>query len=59
MHFRIIGSIENIETIASGRGIRERLRRRKAYGHLGWRKRKGIATIELSDAARRALHLAG
>ena len=46
MHFRIIGSIENIETIASGRGIRERLRLRKAYGYFGWRKRKGIATIE-------------
>lgn len=48
MYFRIVGSIENIETIASGRGIRERARLRKAYGHLRWRKRKGFATIDLN-----------
>jgi hypothetical protein len=48
MHFRIIGSIESIETIAHGRGIRERLRLKKAYGHLRWRKRKGYAMVELN-----------
>ena len=48
MHFRIVGSIERIETIARGRGIRELPRLKKAYGHVRWRKRKGIATIELN-----------
>jgi len=44
---RIIGPIEYAETIAEGRGIRERARLVKAYGHWRWRKCKGSATIEL------------
>ncbi len=47
--FEIIGPIQGAETIASGRGIRELRRLRKAYGGTRWRKRKGVATIRLSS----------
>jgi hypothetical protein len=49
MHFTIIGEITGIETIASGRGIRELMRLKKIYGAGRWRKRKGFAQIRLSD----------
>jgi len=48
MHFEIIGSIENIETIAVGRQIREIQRLRKQFGSGRWRKLKGIADIRLT-----------
>jgi len=47
--FKVIGSISDVETIASGRGIRELRRLRKLYGGKRWRKLKGTATIELAD----------
>ena len=47
MRFRIIGDIANVETIATGSGIREIARLRKRYGRGRWRKRKGTAEIEL------------
>jgi hypothetical protein len=47
MHFRILGDFEDIETIAAGSGIREISRLRKRYGRAKWRKRKGIAEVEL------------
>ena len=47
MHFRILGEIADAETIATGSGIREIARLRKRYGRGRWRKRKGIAEIEL------------
>ena len=47
MHFEIIGTIENIETIAVGGRIREIQRLRKQYGSGRWRKLKGIAYIRL------------
>jgi len=47
--FRIIGRISDIETIASGAGIRERRRLRKLYGGRSWRKLKGTAVVELAD----------
>ena len=49
MHFTIIGEITEVETIASGRGIRELRRLNKVYGRGRWRKRKGLARIRLSD----------
>ena len=49
MHFRIIGAITNVETIASGTGVRERKRLQKLYGRGRWRKRKGAARLKLSD----------
>ena len=55
MHFEIIGTIENIETIAVGGRIREIQRLRKQYGSGRWRKLKGIAYIRLTnDSIRRA-----
>jgi len=48
MHFRILGDIANVETIATGSGFREITRLRKRYGRGRWRKRKGTAEIELS-----------
>jgi len=47
MHFRILGDISNAETIATGSGIREIARLRKRYGRGRWRKRKGIAEVQL------------
>ena len=47
--FEILGSIESIEQIATGTGIRELARLRKAYGPGRWRKLKGIGSIRLSS----------
>ena len=49
MHFRILSEITDVETIATGSGIREIARLRKRYGRGRWRKRKGIAEIELTS----------
>jgi len=49
MQFEILGEIENQETFASGRGIRELARLQKIYGKGRWRKRKGNARVRLSD----------
>jgi len=51
MHFTIVGELSEIETIATGSGIRELARLRKRYGRGRWRKRKGIADIRLQDGA--------
>jgi len=51
MHFTIIGEITGIETIATGRSIRELRRLQRAYGRGRWRKRKGMAQIRLGDGA--------
>ena len=50
MHFEIIGTIENIETIAVGGRIREIQRLRKQYGPGRWRKLKGTAYIRLTTS---------
>jgi hypothetical protein len=47
--FRVVGDISEVETIASGRGIRERRRLRKLYAGRQWRKLKGTAKVELTD----------
>jgi len=46
MHFRILGDIADVETIATRSGIREIARLRKRYGRGRWRKRKGTAEIK-------------
>ena len=48
MHFRFLSEIENPETIATSSGIREIARLRKRYGRGRWRKRKGIADVQLA-----------
>ena len=47
--FELIGPSADIETFAFGSGIREIDRLRRVYGHGRWRKRKGVATVRLSD----------
>lgn len=51
MDFTVIGEIEDIETFAVGRRIRELKRLRRKYGRGRWRKRKGVATVRLEDGA--------
>ena len=46
---KIINDIIGIETIAEGHGIRELAQLRERYGFGNWRKKKGIAVIELLD----------
>jgi hypothetical protein len=47
--FKVPGRILDIETIASGKGVRESRRLRKLYGGRRWRKLKGTATVKLAD----------
>jgi hypothetical protein len=47
--FEILGDIAVVETIATGRGIRDLKRLRKNYGKGRWRKVKGIARIRLPN----------
>ena len=49
MGFEIVGEIEDVETIARGRTIRELRRLRRVYGEGNWRKMKGIASIRLAS----------
>jgi hypothetical protein len=51
MRFEILGDISDIETFATGTGIREIARLRRIYGRGRWRKRKGIARVRLSDGS--------
>jgi len=47
MHSRILREITDVETMATGSGIRESAPLRKRYGRGQWRKRKGVVEIEL------------
>ena len=49
MDFEIIGEVSRTETIASGSGVRNRLRLQKQYGQGKWRKLKGVARVRLVD----------
>ena len=49
MFFKIIGSVTEVATIASGKGVRERRRLSKAYGGRRWRKLKGTASVQLAN----------
>jgi hypothetical protein len=55
--FEVIGSIEQIETIAAGPGVKARLFLRKTYGPGRWRKLKGIATVRLWNGNLRRVEL--
>jgi hypothetical protein len=48
MHFEIVGEITEVETIATGAGIRDLARLRKRHGRGRWRKLKGAATVRLA-----------
>lgn len=49
MDFEILGEITVLETIASGRGIRDLRRLQKSYGKGHWRKMKGSARVRLRN----------
>ena len=49
MDFELIGEATQIETIASGNGVRDRARLRRHYDQGRWRKLKGIARARLMD----------
>ena len=51
MHFKIVGKIREIETIATGHGIENLNRLNKMYRKANWRKMKGVSRIELEDGA--------
>jgi hypothetical protein len=55
--FKILGQVSNVETIATGHSIRELRRLRRQHGSGRWRKRKGVATVELSDGSIRLAEL--
>ena len=51
---KILGSIDNVETIAKGRGIREYAQLVLRFGGKNWIKRKGVAIVELDGQTARA-----
>ena len=57
MRFTILSAITEVETIAINRGIREVTRLRKQSGRGRWRKRKGVATVLLTDGTARTAEL--
>ncbi|MGH9958639.1 MAG: hypothetical protein ACREBC_16170 [Pyrinomonadaceae bacterium] len=57
MHFEIIGTITDIETIAVGKAIRILPLLQKRYGKGRWRKRKGLANIRLPNGTIRIAEL--
>jgi hypothetical protein len=56
--FEVIGLIEDVAAIASGRGVRRASFLRKRFGGGRWRKMKGLATIrdEFGQIRRAELH---
>lgn len=49
MRFEVLSEIREVETIASGTGVRDRRRLTREHGRGRWRKMKGLATVRLSD----------
>ena len=49
MHFEIIGTISDVQTIAVSRNIRILSLLQKRYGKGRWRKLKGVANVRLND----------
>ena len=49
MDFEVLGTISGVETIATGSGIREIARLRRAFGPARWRKRKGFALVRFGS----------
>ena len=57
MDFEIVGEITVVETIATGKGIRDLKRLRRNYGKGRWRKMKGTARIRLTSGRVRLAEL--
>jgi hypothetical protein len=57
MDFELVADLTDVETIATGSGIRELSRLRRLYGKGRWRKMKGVAQIRLRDGRIRLAEL--
>ena len=57
MDFELVSELTDVETIATGRSIRELPRLRRLYGKGRWRKMKGLARIRLRDGRIRLTEL--
>lgn len=57
LDFEIVGELTDVETIAAGRGVRDRDRLRQLYGKGYWRKMKGSARIRLPTGRIRVAEL--
>lgn len=57
VRFELVGTIEQIETIATGPGVKARPFLRKIYGRGRWRKLKGVATVRLRNGKLRRVEL--
>jgi hypothetical protein len=57
MDFELVGDLTNVETIATGRGIRELTRLQRLYGKGRRRKMKGSARIRLRNGRIRLAEL--
>ena len=57
MDFELVGELADVETIATGSGIRELPRLRRLYGRGRWRKMKGVARIRLKGGRVRLAEL--
>ena len=57
MDFELVGDLTDVETIATGRGIRELPRLRRLYGQGRWRKMKGRVRIRLRNGRIRLAEL--
>ena len=57
VNFEIVGDIEQVETIATGRGVKMRALLQKAHGKGRWRKLKGVATVRLPHRKLRRVEL--
>jgi hypothetical protein len=55
--FEVVGEIEQVETIAAGRGVKIRAQLWKTYGKGRWRKLKGVATVRLPNRKLRTVEL--
>ena len=50
MGFELVSEITDVETIATGGGIRDLARLRRVYGRGRWRKLKGVARVRLDNS---------
>ena len=57
MNFEIVEEIQEVETIAVGKSIRDLARLKRIYGPGRWRKLKGIARVRLQSGRVRLAEL--
>ena len=57
MSFEIVSKTEQVEVVASGKGIHDLRRLEKQYGQGKWRKLKGIALVRLRNGGIRRAEL--